>query len=291
MNPNIFDRIDAIRVGKRGERIAPHKPLYLLNCIAALQRGEPRLRLFIELRDELAASLKLFSGGKTASVSPQYPFWRLPHDNLAEFYAEGELATRKSNDDPTVASLIEGKARGGLLPEDYKALKGDIRMQNAVIHYTLDKFFPKIIHQEIIDLFRLVTIAQYAPEGTSTIEFRRRVLNAYKSRCAVSGFSLNAGGSVFGVDAVHIASLDTGNNDEVTNGLSMTPLFHKLFALGFWSIGDDYRIIIAAGVEDNADACQRLIQIQGRSIKLPEHNSEHPSKESLGWHRKWVYKG
>ncbi|AGA91426.1 putative restriction endonuclease [Thioflavicoccus mobilis 8321] len=290
-NSSIFDRIDNMRVGKRGERIAPHKPLYLLSCIAALQRAEPRLRLFSDIRDELAASLRLFGGGRSTSVSPQYPFWRLPHDNLADFDAEGSLATRQSNDDPTVASLIEGKARGGLLVDDYKALKDDIRMQNSVIHYTLDKFFPEILHEEIIGFFRLITISQYGVRAADPGEFRSQVLEAYKSRCAVSGFSLNASGLVFGVDAVRIALLDGGKNDSVTNGVTMTPLYHKLFSLGFLAIGDDYRILIADALEDNPDACQRMIQIQGRRIALPEKESKYPSKDALGWHRKWIFKG
>lgn len=46
---HFLTRLDQILVYKKGNQRAPHKPLYLLFCIASLQQGLPRLRRFEEV--------------------------------------------------------------------------------------------------------------------------------------------------------------------------------------------------------------------------------------------------
>lgn len=57
---HFLTRLDQILVYKKGDQRAPHKPLYLLLCIAALQQGLPRLRKFDEVSQILGEALCRF---------------------------------------------------------------------------------------------------------------------------------------------------------------------------------------------------------------------------------------
>jgi putative restriction endonuclease len=114
---DFLNRLDRILVYRRGEQRAPHKPLYLLFCIASLQHGLPRLQSFEIVSHALTEALRRF-GLRTKTLHPEYPFWRLQNDALAIVEADAPLKYRKSNDDPTKSSLLQTKARGGLREQD-----------------------------------------------------------------------------------------------------------------------------------------------------------------------------
>ncbi|MBL6995468.1 hypothetical protein [Desulfobacula sp.] len=99
MGIDFFNRLEKILVYKEGVLRAVHKPLYLLYCIAAVQRDEPRLQEYRTIAPILEKALRLF-GPRTDKVHPEYPFWRLQNDKLTEVVADGPLETRSGSNDP-----------------------------------------------------------------------------------------------------------------------------------------------------------------------------------------------
>ena len=152
---NFLRRLDQVLVYKKGDQRAPHKPLYILFCIASLQHGLPRLQKFENVSQALGEALRRY-GPKVAFVHPEYPFWRLQHDHLAVVEVDGPLEIRLSNDDPKVSSLRKQNARGGLVEPDYRLLLGNIELQSIAVHKLLDSHFPASIHDEIIRYFNLI---------------------------------------------------------------------------------------------------------------------------------------
>ena len=270
-------------------RTAPHKPLYLLLCIASLQHGKPRLQRFEDVRSELAASLRLF-GKQSGAAHPQYPFWRLQHDGLAEVCADGPLSIRKSSSDPNVSSLLMQNARGGLIEKYHNLLCSDAELQSAVIHRLLNAHFPPSIHEDIILFYRLDLKDRHAQDARSTVDFRDSVIRAYGERCAISGFSAIVDGRSFGVEAAHIFWLQSGGNDQVTNGVAMTTLHRKLYHLGFFCIDDKFRIVVSPQIKDCPESDFSLRRLHGNPIRLPVRLEHHPSLQALQWHKKWVFK-
>lgn len=289
IHSDLFSRLDSIVVGKRGERSAPHKPLYLLFCIGSLQQGKPRLQRFEDIRSELASALRLF-GKQRGGVHPQYPFWRLQHDGLAEVCSDGPLEIRKSSSDPNVSSLVEQNARGGLLDEYHSLLFNDPELQSVAIHRILDAHFPPSIHDEIVRFFKLEFRDRHADDARTSAEFHESVLRAYDERCAISGFCAQSDGQSFGVEAAHIFWPQSGGNDQVTNGIAMTTLHRKLYHLGFLGIDDKYRIIVSSQVKEASESDFSLARLRGRSICLPSGTENYPSLQALSWHREWVFK-
>ena len=72
------------------------------------------------------------------------------------------------------------------------------------------------------------TILQETARWSRSTSFRRQVLSAYDSRCAVTRQQLNL------VDAAHILPVSAGAEsiDDVRNGIALSPTYHRAFDNG-----------------------------------------------------------
>ena len=62
--------------------------------------------------------------------------------------------------------------------------------------------------------------------------FRTQVLSAYSWRCAVTGWQARPGMAGGLLDAAHLVPVQRGGQDDVRNGVSLTPTVHRLFDAG-----------------------------------------------------------
>ena len=70
-------------------------------------------------------------------------------------------------------------------------------------------------------------------------DFRRKVTVAYDRKCAVTGLQLRL------IDAAHILPVGAeGSTDEVTNGICLSPTYHRAYDRGLIFLTDDYRMTI-----------------------------------------------
>ena len=286
---DFFRRLDSLLVFRQGDQRAPHKPLYLLYCIAGVQTGKARLQMFDVVSPVLKTALRTF-GPWAKSLHPEYPFWRLQNDGLAEVLHDGPLQIRQGNNDPTVNSLRQQNARGGLLKSDYEMLSGNLELQSLVVHKVLDAHFPRSIHDEIIRFFGLTLDEPHAKDKTSDADFREGVLSAYGNRCALTGFNLEVAGRSVGVEAAHIFWPQSGGNDQVSNGIAMTALHRKLFHLGLFSICPNYKVVVSSEAIDSGDSEFSLSAMSGRSLALPSDKELWPNPKALSWHQRWVFR-
>ena len=98
---------------KRGDQVAPHKPLLILLALSRLQMGEPRLLTYQELEPDLKELLTRFSN---SAPNPQYPFWRLRGDmggKLWDIPRADDLHPNKSGD-VSPKDLIDLNIKAGL---------------------------------------------------------------------------------------------------------------------------------------------------------------------------------
>ncbi len=287
---HFLSRLDQVLVYKKGGQRAPHKPLYLLLCIASLQQGLPRLRRFEEIAVVLGEALRRFAP-RVSTVHPQYPFWRLQHDGLAVVEADGVLEQRASNDDPRVSSLRKQNARGGLVERDYELSLGDLELQSIAVHKLLDSHFPASIHDEILRFFDLVLSEPHSRDLYTEGCFRRSVLDAYGNCCALTGYSLQVGEACLGLEATHICWPQIGGNDSVKNGVAMTTLHRKLFHLGMFAINENYVIEVSNQVREAHSSGLSLKALHEKKISLPREPADYPDVRNLKWHGRWVFRG
>lgn len=70
-------------------------------------------------------------------------------------------------------------------------------------------------------------------------DFRRKVIVAYDHKCAVTGLQLKL------VDAAHIVPVGAaGSSDDVTNGLCLSPTYHRAYDRGLIVLDENYEMRI-----------------------------------------------
>jgi putative restriction endonuclease len=115
-------------------------------------------------------------------------------------------------------------------------------------------------------------------------QFRKRVLDAYQSSCALTGMRLINGGGRAETQAAHIMSVDAGGPDMVVNGIALSGTVHWMFDRGLISLSDTGQILLSNKINDVAGV-ERLIY-PDRLARLPA-NANRPHPRYLAWHREF----
>lgn len=118
--------------------------------------------------------------------------------------------------------------------------------------------------------------------------FRRIVLDAYDSRCAITGLKLINGGGRAEVEAAHIKPVSENGPDIVQNGIALSGTVHWMFDRGLISLSDDMDIMVSRHV-NNADQIWAMVN-ETRKAKVPEAAALRPHPRYLEWHRTGPFK-
>lgn len=103
-------------------------------------------------------------------------------------------------------------------------------------------------------------------------KFREKLITAYGGCCAISGVTLPAV-----LQAAHIFPYQGKETNHVANGILLRADIHNLFDLGFIQV-DPEKYTISVSDELMGTEYERL---DGRSLKLPKHQNQRPSKMAL----------
>jgi len=114
-------------------------------------------------------------------------------------------------------------------------------------------------------------------------QFRKRVLDVYDRRCALTGMKLINGGGRAEAQAAHIMSVEAGGPDVVNNGIALSGTVHWMFDRGLIALSDDGDILLSRKINDT-EGVQKLIY-SDRKAKLPASSAHRPHARYLQWHR------
>ena len=101
--------------------------------------------------------------------------------------------------------------------------------------------------------------------------FRRELLRAYRTRCAVTSTSIAET-----LEAAHISPYARSFLSAPTNGLLLRRDVHALFDADLLGIDPDYRIRLSPRISDDAYAA-----LDGSTISLPDDEKLHPDRNAL----------
>lgn len=117
-------------------------------------------------------------------------------------------------------------------------------------------------------------------------KFAVRVLPAYDFTCAFSHYRMIGLNGTTPLDAAHIHQFKGGGSCHPTNGIALSKTAHWLFDRGFWSLTDNYKILVADHLFDEAGEAAHLLKPRaGQAIHLPKSKHFYPDPECLKWHR------
>ena len=114
-------------------------------------------------------------------------------------------------------------------------------------------------------------------------QFRKRIIEAYDCRCALTGMRLVNGGGRAEVQAAHIMSVEAGGPDTVANGIALSGTVHWMFDRGLISLSNDGDILLSRKIND-VDGVIKLLH-SDRRASLPANESQRPHQRFLAWHR------
>lgn len=116
-------------------------------------------------------------------------------------------------------------------------------------------------------------------------QFRKRVLDAYDSRCALTGMRLINGGGRAEAQAAHIMGVEHKGPDRVDNGLALSGTVHWMFDRGLISLSDAGDILLSSKIND-LEEVTKLIYSDHRA-RLPANENVRPRVRFLSWHREY----
>ena len=104
--------------------------------------------------------------------------------------------------------------------------------------------------------------------------FRRKLLEAYDSRCALTECAVDEA-----LSAAHIIDHHVSKSQEVTNGILLRADLHILFDRQLLRIcPDTLLVVIDKQLEDTEYGA-----LSGRALRMPEEENKHPSRDGLRW--------
>ena len=116
-------------------------------------------------------------------------------------------------------------------------------------------------------------------------QFRKRVIEAYDCRCALTGMRLINGGGRAEVQAAHIMSVEANGPDTEVNGIALSGTVHWMFDRGLISLSDTGDILLSSKIND-VESVEKLIRPDRRAI-LPANGNLRPHPRYLAWHREY----
>ncbi len=292
--------IDCVR-RVRTQKNALHKPLLLLLALKRYELGERELP-FDTVDRELDWLLQEFRT-HSSPVHPHYPFWHLQNDCEGRLWEVDLPHKDKMRYDivgrdrrPRKEDLRKYGGTGRLRPEVLEALDRNKHLCARLVGVILDYHVSPHLHTRVLEALGM-GLGESGGEtedltAPRPIDFRREVLLAYNSRCAICDFTVTMENSLIGLEAAHIRWRSSEGPDIVTNGLALCANHHRMFDRGVFSLAgpeDDYSILVARNAQFAGGLEEARRTARGMHFSLPLREQDNPSADYLAWHRENVF--
>jgi putative restriction endonuclease len=110
-------------------------------------------------------------------------------------------------------------------------------------------------------------------------EFRRRVVDAYRERCALCRLRHRSL-----LDAAHITADSDDGDPIVSNGMALCKLHHAAFDGYFFAVTPDYEVVVRPSILEESDGPMLIVglqQIHGSMIQIPSREEHRPDRDRL----------
>jgi putative restriction endonuclease len=293
----------------RARGIAPHKPILLLAVIELFAQGKiTRNRIYLS-PELIATFLKYWSnlGSDTHHSNIALPFFHLTSEKFW-FLAPnpGFEATIASRVKIRSLQALQDAVSYAYLDQELFDLLCDAQARDYLMTVLIQTWFTQQSDQVenlySVDEFEAIQLRLFERGGAvyqvddlkdsdrafvRNAAFRRIVVSLYEQRCAFCHLKIISVDNQNIVDGAHIKPFSEFRDDRFENGLALCKNHHWAFDHGWFSISDDYRILIPRDriTEEPPEDAKTMREFHNESIFLPQREAYYPSLEALHWHR------
>lgn len=283
----IIEKFKSLNVWKKGNIVAPHKPLLVLYAIDKLRHGENQLIPYTEVEKKLAELLIKFGTSKS-KPRPHYPFWRLREDNVWKV-TDAHLVRETKSGDAYIKDLRRYCISGGFQEVIAHHLQKDFSLALEISESMLDHFRSSK-HKNISQSVGIEYPSHVRKRQRRDHNFPKSVLKAYESKCAVCGLDIKFDDKPVVVEAAHIQPLSKGGPDIAENGLALCLLHHELFDRGAFTLSERLEVLVSNYVNRSKDSGKWLMRYHKKKINYPQSQMYYPRINFIDWHSRKVFK-
>lgn len=298
---NCFAKLNVSKTKERG--IANHKPILILSVVELIiQQSIFENRIFVsnELIETFKKYWSILVAGSIYTDALHYPFFHLRREGF--WYLKFRDAYKEGDRIKTTNKLKEKVEYAYLDGELFELLQDPLSRQ-ALVDSLVSTWFadsrPNLSNILDIDLeFDRTELQNHDSNIKVTLRksivrnafFRKLVVREYDYRCAFCKLRIIRNLNQNIVDGAHIKPFSKFLDSKIDNGLSLCKNHHWAFDLGWFSIDDNYRILVAQGLDDDSPYTRAMKEFDRDLIILPSNERHFPRLESLQWHREHKFK-
>lgn len=298
-----------LNVNKKNGVSAPHKPILLLAVIELIEQKKIQNNQIYLSPELIATFLKYWSNLVTTNHQSNIalPFFHLTGDKF--WYLASNMSSEgiTSSIKPSLSAL-RNAVRCAYLDSELFELLQKTNSRFRLVSILIRTWFPnqEIELQKIyeVDEFQNIQLklfeqggAVYKVEDLKDEEkifvrnaaFRRVVVSLYKQQCVFCRLKIISQDNQNIVDGAHIKPFAEFRDDRFNNGISLCKNHHWAFDHGWFSIDDDYRIIVPEErfYEETPIDTKSIKDFHGEQILMPIQIEHQPRIDALQWHRSY----
>ncbi|MHC5762589.1 HNH endonuclease [Nostoc sp.] len=294
------------KIGLNVSPDAPNKPILLLSVIEMIATGQIAKNQIPFNAELIVTFLKLWSHLEPVRKPDiGLPFYHLTSDRFWHYQMklgfESLIAAKIKIRTP---STIRETVEYAYLDVELWTLLQNSESRSVLTHVLIDSWFSDKT-QDIEQLLQVNAFAElqdrlqrtggkvYQPEELEDEQavivrdgaFRKIVISTYNQRCAFCGLQIldSLGQNI--VDGSHIKPFSQFYDDRIDNGLSLCKNHHWAFDRFWFTINNDYTIIVADNLREDSPNAKTMREFRGDRIILPAQQQYYPRQDSLQWHR------
>ena len=292
---------------KRGD--APYKPILLLSIIDLIAQGMIKNN-YISVSDELINTFNKYweiLGNAAYKGGFHYPFFHLQSEQFWHLKLNSEF---KGLQPKTINKLKEAVEYAKLDDELFELLldptyRNELtdtliavwffesqRELSAILN--VNQSFQSQIEEDSVNVTEVeeVSLKQFRLQKSVVRNafFRKAVVHTYGYRCAFCGLKVTRKITQSIVDGAHIKPFSIFYDSRIDNGISFCKNHHWAFDRGWFTINDDYKIVVANDLQEVSPNAKSMRDFHGEHIALPVSEEYFPRLDALDWHQKNIFR-
>jgi len=304
-------RFSKIRVSK-SSGFAPNKPVLLLSIIELIERGKIQENKVFLSADLISAFMKWWKYlGQNRKPDIGLPFYHLTSDTFWHHKPKPgfKKISRSKSFKPRSVSALHESVEYGYFDEPLYNLLLSADSRTLLFKTLVSRWFSNNIAEveEVLKVDALQELQEklmatggkiYTPEELEDKQeeiirdaaFRHNVVLLYEHRCVFCELQIFTSQEENIVDGAHIKPFSKFYDDNYNNGLCFCKNHHWAFDRYWFTLADDYTIIVSKGLREDSPNSTPISSFAGKRIILPNEEEHYPRLDAIAWHREQFMK-